>query len=83
MTVPHGSLARMEYLRGQQVYEGQFLNGRLVVEGRAFDTLSAAASAFARTRSGSQTNINGWNYWRVQLPGETAWRSLADIRKGR
>jgi hypothetical protein len=80
VSVPHGSEARMEYLRGAQVYEGQFLNGRLVVNGQAFDTLSAAASALAVTRDGSKTNLNGWQYWKAKFPGEKHWRSLADER---
>src|SRR5690349_10706809 len=41
VSVPHGSLARMEYGRGSQTYEGQFLNGQLVVDGQSFDSLSA------------------------------------------
>lgn len=81
VTVPHGSAARMEYLRGSQVYEGQFLNGRLVVNGQSFDTLSAAASALAVTKGGSKTNLNGWQYWTAKFPGEKAWRSLGDMRR--
>jgi hypothetical protein len=80
VNVPHGSLARMEYLRGRQVYEGQFLNGRLVVNGQKFRTLSAAAVALAETKRGKKTSLNGWNYWKVQVPGETQWRSLSEMR---
>jgi hypothetical protein len=80
VTVPHGSLARMEYLRGSQVYEGQFLNGKLVVNGVAFDTLSAAADALAVTKKGSKPSLNGWNYWKAKFPGETKWRSLEMMR---
>jgi hypothetical protein len=71
----------MEYLRGSQAYEGQFLNGKLVADGRAFDTLSAAASALATTKGGSKPSLNGWLYWKVQFPGETKWRSLNDMRQ--
>ena len=78
--VPHGSLARMEYLRGTQVYEGQFLNGRLVVNGQFFDSLSAAARALAITKNGTKTNLNGWNYWKVKFPGEKRWRPLIEMR---
>lgn len=83
VTVPHGSLARMEYLRGSQVYEGMFLDGRLVVGGRSFDALSAAANALAVTGNGEKTQLNGWRYWKVKFPGETRWRSLGDLRKAR
>lgn len=79
--VPHGSFARMEYDRGSQVYEGQFLDGKLVVNGLAFPSLSSAARALAKTRDGLQPILNGWNYWQAKFPGETQWRSLADLRR--
>lgn len=81
VTVPHGSLAKMEYDRGSQVYEGQFLNGRLVVNGQPFDSLSAAAIALAITKGGKKTSLNGWNYWKAKFPGETKWRTLNDMRR--
>lgn len=83
VSVPHGSAARMEYLRGSQVYEGRFLNGRLVVNGQSFDTLSAAASALATTKDGRKTNLNGWQYWKVRLPGEQKWRAMSEMRRSR
>ena len=79
--VPHGSLARMEYDRGNQVFEGQFLDGKLVVNGRAFPSLSAAARALATTKNGQPPNLNGWNYWQAKFPGETEWRNLEDMRR--
>jgi hypothetical protein len=81
VTVPHGSLARMEYGRGSQIYEGQFLNGMLVVEGQSFDSLSAAANALAVTKEGKKPSLNGWLYWKVRFPGEMKWRSLNDMRR--
>ena len=81
MSLPHGLLARMEYLRGSQVCEGEFLNGRLVVNGQSFDTVSAAASALAVTREGKKTNLNGWNYWTVKFPGQSKWRPLIELRR--
>ena len=80
VVVPHGSLARMEYDRGNQVYEGKFLNGKLVVSGQEFDTLSGAASAIARTRAGTKTSLNGWLYWHAKFPGDTEWRHLGTMR---
>jgi hypothetical protein len=79
--VPHGSQARMEYLRGSQVYEGRFLDGKLVVNGKDYDALSAAASDLARTKDGAKPSLNGWLYWKVKFPGETDWRSLEDMRQ--
>ena len=71
--IPHGSEARMSYQRGGQVFEGRFLDGRLVVDGQEFETLSGAASALARTKYGTAPNLNGWNYWEVKVPGQNQW----------
>ncbi|MCO6385029.1 hypothetical protein [Oceanicola sp. 502str15] len=76
----HGSYARMRYLRGTQQYEGQFLDGKLVVEGVAYPTLSAAASDLARTKEGKKTSLNGWLYWEVKVPGTSRWIKLSDLR---
>ncbi|MBY5424841.1 hypothetical protein [Rhizobium leguminosarum] len=81
VSVPHGSLARMSYQRGRQVFEGKFLDGRLVVNGKSFDSLSAAANALAETKDGKRTQLNGWNYWETQFPGEHVWRSLKQMRE--
>ncbi len=80
VSVPHGSLARMEYLRGTQVYEGRFLDGKLVVNGESYTSLSAAASSLAVTRKGHKTSLNGWLYWEAKFPNETKWRKLSDLR---
>jgi hypothetical protein len=81
IAVPHGSEARMSYRRGSQVFLGQFLNGKLIVNGQSFDTLSAAASTLARTKKGTAPNLNGWNYWEAKFPSETTWRSLQELRR--
>lgn len=78
--LPHGTLARMAYDRGKQVFEGEFLDGKLVVNGQSFAALSEAASGLARTKAGKKTQLNGWIYWEAQLPGETKWRRLSDMR---
>ena len=80
VSIPHGSLARMEYQRGQQVFEGQFLDGELVVEDKSFSSLSAAASALAVTKQGSKTRLDGWLYWQAKLPNESKWRPLSAMR---
>lgn len=78
--IPHGSLARMKYQRGRQLYSGRFLNGQLVVNDQSFTSLSAAANACAVTKTGGKTQLNGWRYWEAKLPGESRWRSLDDMR---
>ena len=79
--VPHGSLARMKYARGTQVYEGQFLDGKLVVNGISYSALSPAASALGITKNGTTTSLDGWLYWEAKFPGETNWRKLSDLRE--
>jgi hypothetical protein len=78
--VPHGCVARMEYNRGEQVYEGQFLDGALVVDGQRYKSLSRAASALAKTRNGSTPSLNGWNYWSVKMPGSDSFEPLEHLR---
>ena len=81
VVVPHGSLARMEYGRGSQLYEGLFLDGALVVEGHRFSSLSEAAGALAKTKDGRSTSLNGWNYWEVQFPGSDRWDLMEHLRR--
>jgi hypothetical protein len=78
--VPHGSDARMRYDYNRQIYEGKFLDGRLVVNGKSYDSLSRAANSLARTKAGSKTQLNGWKYWEVRLPGKNNWERLEDLR---
>ena len=79
--IPHGSLARMSYNHGRQNFDGTFLNGKLVVNGRSYKTLSSAASDIAVTKKGRKTQLNGWLYWEVKFPGEDVWMRLEDLRK--
>ncbi len=80
VSIPHGSLARMEYGRGTQLYEGKFLDGKLVVNGVAYSALSRAASALGITKSGDTTSLNGWIYWEAKFPGSSTWKKLSDLR---
>ena len=81
VVVPHGSLARMKYARGTQVYEGQFLDGKLVVNGVSYSALSPAASALGITKKGTTTSLDGWLYWEAKFPGESKWKRLWDLRE--
>jgi hypothetical protein len=81
VSVPHGTEARMSYMAGRQTFVGCFLNGKLVVNGRHFTTLSQAASALAVNRMGRSPNLNGWAYWQVRLPGTDHWIPMATLKK--
>jgi hypothetical protein len=81
VTIPHGTKAMFVYGHGRQQREGQFLDGKLVVDGQSFDALSPAAAAVARTRDGRKVSLNGWLYWHVMLPGEHRWTRMIDLRK--
>ncbi len=76
---PDGTLIKMEYDRGNQVYEGQVIDGKWVVDGRSFNSPSAAAGGLAITKKGPHTKLNGWNYWRVKRPGEAEWTLMIDL----
>lgn len=73
--VPHGSLARMKYNYGRELYEGQFLDGLLVVNGKKYPSLSTAATDLAGK------SLNGWLYWEALFPGTNEWRRLSDLRE--
>jgi len=80
VVIPHGTPARMEYLNGNQVYEGRFEDGVLLVNGCAYSSLPSAANALAVTKDGRKTSLNGWLYWKAMLPGTSYWISLKEIR---
>jgi hypothetical protein len=81
VVIPSGTLARMEYGRGSQRFEGKFIDGQLVVNGMRFTSLSAAASTLAKTKNGSSPSLNGWNYWEVQKPGTDRWDLMEHLRR--
>lgn len=81
VTIPHGAIARMEYQRGRQVYEGVFKDGMLIVNDEAYPSLSSAAKAVAVTKDGTHPNLNGWLYWKARFPGDEKWISLHDLRE--
>tara|TARA_R110000751_G_scaffold212691_1_gene316238 strand:- start:340 stop:885 length:546 start_codon:yes stop_codon:yes gene_type:complete len=64
-----------------RTHEGEIFDGSWLVEGKRFSSPSAAAGSVARTKNGNRTNLDGWKYWSVQLPGEPNWRKLSEMRK--
>jgi hypothetical protein len=78
LTLPHGTRLRMTY--AGRTYEGVIDEGAWIVEGERHHSPSGAAGV-ARTKTGGRTNLNGWNYWEVQLPGTEKWTKIMEVPK--
>ncbi len=79
VTLAHGTQLRMDY-NGRR-YEGRIDDGEWLCDGQRFSGPSAAAGGVARTKNGSTTSLNGWNYWEVKAPGSTNWQLISNMRK--
>lgn len=78
--LPNGTKIRMGY-GNTTTLSGEIRNGRWMVHGRKFDSPSTAATAFvAKGRGRAKARVNGWLYWQVLPPGETAWALLDSLR---
>lgn len=78
VTLPHGTDLRMKY-NGRQ-HRGEIVDGKWVVDGRTFESPSGAASGVAITKGGRRTRLDGWNYWEVKLPEDSAWKHISSLR---
>lgn len=79
VTLPHGTELRMEY--NGRLHSGRIDDGRWFVEGKSFNSPSAAAGGVAMTKSGNRPSLDGWEYWHVRLPGEHDWTPLSALRR--
>lgn len=70
---PAGTEFRATY-KGQ-TYLGRVEGGALVLNGKRFDSPSAAAISI----TGSPTN--GWHFWQCRLPGQASWQMIKALRK--
>jgi hypothetical protein len=70
---PMGTEFRASY-KGE-TYLGRVDNGALVLNGKRFDTPSAAAMSITRNP------VNGWTFWECRPPGQAAWRMIKTLRK--
>jgi hypothetical protein len=70
---PEGSKFRATY-KGQTFYAEIKGNQWVGADGILRSSPSEAASAI------SQTNVNGWRFWHVQMPGDPAWRRLDELK---
>ncbi len=65
---PAGTEFRATY-KGK-TYLARAENGALVLNGRRFDSPSAAAMSI------TGKPVNGWTFWEGRLPGRTAWQII-------
>lgn len=70
---PAGTEFRANY-KGQ-TYLARVEKGALVLNGKRFDTPSAAAVSI------TGNPVNGWHFWQCRLPGEASWRMIKALRK--
>jgi hypothetical protein len=70
---PAGSEFRANY-KGQ-THLGRVENGALVLNGKRFDTPSAAAMSI------TGNPVNGWTFWECRMPGHASWQIIKALRK--
>lgn len=70
---PAGTVFRATY-KGEQ-YQGKIESGALVVDGKRFDSPSAAAVAI------TGNPVNGWTFWECRLPEKDSWQMIKSLRK--
>ena len=70
---PAGTEFRATY-KGQ-TYLGRVEGGALALNGKRYDSPSAAAVAI------TDNPVNGWTFWECRLPGQGGWKILKALRK--
>lgn len=58
-----------------QSYLARVAAGALVLNGKRFDSPSAAAMSITRHP------VNGWTFWECRRPGQGKWLKLRELRK--
>ena len=73
VTFPEGTEFRANY-KGRTI-SGRVESGVLVVNGKRFDSPSAAAVSITGNM------VNGWIFWKCRLPGKVSWQIIKSLRK--
>ena len=71
---PHGTQLRGSY-KGQ-IHVAEVENGALVINGKRYDSPSAAAMSITKAP------VNGWIFWEAKFPGRGTWQQIKALRKG-
>ena len=73
VTFPEGTRFQVRY-KGV-LYTAEIKNGRWVGnDGKVRTSPSDAATAI------THTNVNGWRFWSVKRPNDSAWRKMAELK---
>lgn len=72
---PSGTEFRANY-KGQ-TWLGRVEGGALMLNGKRYDSPSAAAISI------TNNPVNGWTFWECRLPGQGHWTILKALRKSR
>jgi hypothetical protein len=70
---PEGTELRARH-KGR-IHNARVEAGALVLDGKKFDSPSAAAISI------TGNPVNGWTFWECRLPGEGAWKMIKTLRK--
>jgi hypothetical protein len=71
--LPAGTEVRSNY-KGN-TFLARVSSGALVLQGRRFDSASAAAMSI------TGNPVNGWTFWECKLPGQDRWQILKSLRR--
>lgn len=69
---PQGTQVRAKY-KGQ-LHLAEVKDGALMLNGRRYDSPSAAAMTITKAP------VNGWTFWEVKLPGHGEWQTMKRLR---
>ena len=58
-----------------RTYTGRVQGGALVVDGKSYESPSAAAVAITGNA------VNGWRFWECRLPGRSTWQLIEGLRR--
>ena len=72
---PHGTEFRATH-KGR-IHYGKVEGGALVVDGKSYDSPSAAAVAI------TGTSVNGWVFWECRKSRDDVWRTMKAFRGGK
>jgi hypothetical protein len=58
-----------------RTYTGRVQGGALGVDGKSYDSPSAAAVAITGNA------VNGWRFWECRIPGKSTWQLIEGLRR--